>query len=133
MGGGHDTYIRKMQTMVNHAARFVLKANNRTSTRKLMANCKWLLVTEYIEYFSMISMWNLNWRSIPFHLTLKIRHGPENTLVTPPARLQTTSTSHRWKATKLWNTMPTTIRSIPSLPRFKNAVRQWILSKRPSE
>ena len=95
-----------------------------------MEQCKWLYVHESIDYFSLISLWNLKWRLVPLHLTFKIKPGPDNTLLTSPARILTSKTSYRWKSTEVWNSLPVSIRAILSLCRFKTSVRKWILERR---
>ena len=95
-GGAPQNLIKKMQIVVNNAARFVHNGDRRTHTRTLMEHCGWLYVHESIEYFQLISLWNLKWRN-----------------------------------TQSWYTLPLSNRSTPSLPRFKTAVRRWILQKRP--
>ena len=42
-----------------------------------MENCGWLYLTEYVEYFSAMSLWNLKWRQIPLHFTFKISNGQQ--------------------------------------------------------
>ena len=129
-GGAHNKFLNKMQTILNKLARFVCNANRRTSTRSLMEQCKWMYIRESIDYFSLISMWNYKWRGIPHHFSFKIELGPNDTLVMAPARILTLYRSHRWRSTETWNLLSREIRLIPSLPRFKTAVKKWIMQKR---
>ena len=127
---GHQTLLKKFQVIVNNAARFVCNADRRMSTKTLMDQCKWMFIPEYADYFTLISLWNYKNRNIPQHFSFVITHGPDHTLTTHHARLHITQSSFRWKGTSLWNTLPLNIRSIPSLPRFKTAAKNWILQKR---
>ena len=115
-GGTNKTMIKKMQVLVNNTARFVCNWDARSSTRSLMIKCNWLYVHESIDYFSLITLWNFKWRNKPFHFSFKIMHGPDNTLITSPTRLISSQSAYRWRSTNVWNSMPETIREIPSLP-----------------
>ena len=114
-GGAHNKYIKKMQVILNKTARFVCNANIRTSTKSLMEQCNWLFVSESVEYFTLISVWNFKWHNVPFHLNFKIEAGPHNTFSTPPARIVTSRKSYKWRSLESWNSLPQEIRVFPDL------------------
>ena len=63
-----ENYKRKLQSVQNNAARFVLGAGRRTSTKYLMESIGWLEVKELIVYHTLCSMWKLIRRKIPLKI-----------------------------------------------------------------
>ena len=132
-GVAADCYIRKLQTILNNTARFVLKKGRRTKTRELMDKMGWMSIEELVKYHSLISMWKLTRKNIPIQIASKIQIQEDWTLTTKAARLVTTSRGFRWNTIKLWNTMELVVRAEPSLPRFKRSCKQWLLLLRTEQ
>ena len=64
------------------------------------------------------------------HLANKIITNPDYKIETNKPRLQNTESALRWRMCTTWNTLPTELRTLNSLPRFKNAAKQWIKRNR---
>ena len=122
--------IRKVQSLLNAAARFVHKAERRTSTIKLMRLCGWLNVSELIEHHSMLTMWNIVNREIPQTISDHITINNMNTISTRPPRLKLTAAGFKHRTIKLWNSLPTHIRISDKITVFKKLTKNWILDKR---
>ena len=122
--------IRKAQTTLNIAARFITKSHKRTSTLKLMKKCNWLSINEMIKHQSLITMWNLVFKSIPKPIHDHISINENNIITTRPARLKLVAKSFKHNTIKLWNTLPPHIRTNNKISIFKKQVRTWILECR---
>ena len=95
-GGTEVKYLKKVQTVLNDAARFVTGMHRRTSTLHLMTSCNWLYAHELSKYHAMIAMWTLTRRGIPQYLRERIIIDDNWLLTTDPARIQNTLSSYRW-------------------------------------
>ena len=129
-GGTEAKYIRKLQTMLNATARYVTGACRRTSTRWLMTQCNWLYVSELVILHSLTTLWKVVWFSAPTHLRLQITVDNNMIISTAPDRLKITARSFTFRSVRSWNSLPDEIRLIGSLPRFKNAVKKWLIASR---
>ena len=129
-GSASKTQIKKVQRIVNAAARFVTGKNKRTSTSQLMIDCNWLHVHEQCTYQSLVSMWSTVHRQIPRQLFDQIQVDNQMYITTAPPRLLTVAHSYRWKTIAHWNQLEDDIRTQHSLPRFKNGLKKWIRSQR---
>ena len=74
------------------------------------------------------------WKTIklkkPRHIYDNITINEDNNIETRAPRLQNSETSLRWRMVKEWNSIPQEMKSIPSLPRFKNSIKRWLKSCR---
>ena len=129
-GGTEKKYLKKVQIVLNDAARFVTGKPRRTSTANLMTSCNWLYAHELAKYHAMITMWTIIRRNIPHHLRMKLNIDEDLRLTTDPARIQNTLTSYRWRAIPLWNTLDDELRHNNSLPSFKAKLKKWIIARR---
>lgn len=48
---------KKLQTIINKAARWMLQKGTRTSTRELMSECGWLSVHQMTQFTGLTEMW----------------------------------------------------------------------------
>ena len=133
-GAAPKTLLRKVQVLMNKAARFVTGRDKRTrSTIKLMDECKWLPVADLVKYQSLISMWTIIHRKIPIQLAERIQIDNDMILTTNAPRLMTVAHGYRWRTIALWNQLDMEIRKEAALPRFKRAVKIWLISQRQLE
>ena len=132
-GSASTSQLKKVQIVVNRAARFVTGFHKRTSTIKLMNACNWLLMKELCSYQSLISLWTTIHRNIPKQICDKIQIDNDMFITTTPPRLITVAHSYRWRTVGIWNQLDTEIRTQHSLPRFKKALKNWIRDRRNIE
>ena len=109
-GAAHKNKIKKVQTILNCAARFVTRSHKRISSKKLKKLCNWLNVTELIEQHSLVSMWKIVNLNIPTAIREHIAVNEENKLTTRPPRLKTVAKSFKHRTIKSWNNLPELIR-----------------------
>ena len=130
--GRSEKYLQKLQVIMNNSARFVTCNSKRSKTLDLMSACRWLTIKELGLYHSMVTTWKLvRWKT-PSNLATKLHMDHNSVISTTIPSIQNTQLSFRWRSVTSWNTLPTEIRSCPSLPRFKRMIRSWILSNRPN-
>ena len=133
-GGTHENNLRKVQTVLNSAARFVLNVGKKTKMITLMEGCKWLFVNELVKYHSLITLWKMIRMRKPKLLSEKITVVEEDHIRITPSRLQITSANFKGRTTNQWNNLPTEIRLIKTLPKFKKVLKKWIIEQRnPNE
>ena len=127
-GGTQDTYLNKLQVILNNTVRFITGAHRRTDTKTLMNSLNWL--REMICLHTIIMGWKVTKLNTPLHIATQISTSPDNLLSTSNPRLLNTTLSLRWRICQQWNSLPRDIRDINSLPRFKNRVKTWIRTNR---
>ena len=129
-GGAHQNYVRKVQVVLNKAARFVTKLDKRTSTKILMERCNWLTIKELIGYHSLVSMWSIVNRKIPEQVYDIIIINEDRTISTTKARLLIVSKGFRWRTVPKWNCLPDVTRHNSAIGSFKKQVKTWIKQQR---
>ena len=129
-GGAPNTYLNKIQVILNKSARYVNGLSRRSPTQGLMESCQWLDIRRLEKLHSLALMWKILWMKTPLHIHRKITVNEDHTLSTQAARLQTTQASFRWRTISTWNSLPHNIRQIQSLRKFKTAVRRWLKESR---
>ena len=130
-GNSSPTQLKKVQVILNTAARFITGLPKITRQSTLMVQCNWLNLEELIEYHSTIQMWKVvNWQC-PQHMTSKIHVTPDSRIMTSIPRLKMTTNSFRWKTILYWNNLPDDLREEKSLNRFKVCTKRWIRDRRP--
>ena len=117
-------YRKKIQIIMNDAARWITGWGRRTSGAKLMKICKWMNVDELTELHSLTTMWKIVRLSKPRCLNRKVSIDENDVLITNEPRLRNTAINFRHRTVKQWNEMPARIRGIKSLPRFKTNVKK---------
>ena len=85
---------------------------------------------ELIAYHSTIQMWNIIYLGKPEYMAEKVEIDENLDIHTEEPRLINTRTAFRWRTTSMWNTIPTQIRELKSLPRFKSKIKIWLIKNR---
>ena len=129
-GGATSNHMRKLQTVMNSAARFSSGLPKRTRASTLMASNGWLSIRELATYHTALAMHNMVWKKAPLSLYKKISLDNDFRISTNRPRLQITEAGLRWRGTKLWNSLELDIRSQQNKVKFKKAVKTLIISRR---
>ena len=62
-GSATPNHLRKAQTVLNFAARFVTKLHRKTRTSIFMSKCGWLNIRDMMKYHSLVHVWKiLKWK-----------------------------------------------------------------------
>ena len=122
-GGAPKKYIKKVQVLLNKAARLVLKAGRMTSSKKLMMETGWLSAQEMVDYHTLLTTWRVVRQGVPQYLSSKMTIDDDDLIDTTRARLKTTKNSYRWRGTTTWNSLPAEVRAAPSLANFNKSLK----------
>ena len=131
--GTYANNVRKVQTIMNRTARWILNSSRRTKTEKLMDECKWLKVSELMEIQTIVMFWKLlKWKT-PHQIYIKIRMEDDLKVSVDKPRLQTSQLGFLWRASILWNNLNEEIRKIENLQKLKKVLKKHYIDKRKME
>ena len=139
-GGTHKYLINFLQKLQNRAARLVTKLGWRTPTAVLLAQCGWLSVNQMVHFHSLTLVYKIKLENKPeyFRKKFKTIFPYETRLATDDGlrrlencRLETSKTSFVPRTTKLWNELPAEIRTAPTLKKFKDKLKPWVMKTLP--
>ena len=130
-GGATPNLIRKAQITQNNLARWVTGKMRKTKITELMKLTNWFSVKELIKLNSATIMWKIIHQGQPTNLTETIKWN-QNTLEIEimDTRIQFTKHMFSQRGAKDWNEIPTEIKLVKKVGRFKKLMRQWIKDQR---
>ena len=129
-GDLQEVHSKKLQTIMNNAARYICGLGKRTGTMELMAKCNWLSFKELTKYHSLVHLWKLVKTGKPELIASKFKLIDDNYLRNHNPRLQLVSRNFRWRITLEWNKLNQELRDTTKLSIFKKGLKHWILSAR---
>ena len=132
-GGTQEKYLSKIQVVCNNVIRFVTGAGKRTSTMQLVKSVGRLTVKEMICYNTLVTAWKLVWMDTPRLFRQNFELDNDKTLQTKNPRLLNTTLSVRWRVKTEWNKLPSELKNIGNLIRFKSRIKKWITENRTPE
>ena len=126
-GAPPPSLIRKVQVLLNSAARYVMGLKRSTSAAKLMANCGWLFATELIRYHTLLVLWRTINDGQTNYFDGKIIHTNDNMLRILEPRLKTTNTAFCWQAASLWNQLDRDLQEVQSYTLLNKSLKIIIM------
>ena len=129
-GGTYRKYTKKLQVVLNNAARFVSGYGRRTSKDVLMRTCGWLDVEEMILYHSLLQMWRMIHLKVPLQVYKKMIVKEDLSIEEKHPRIQNTSFSYRYRTIPKWNELSEETRNIGNISKFKKVVKNWLIEGR---
>ena len=132
-GNTCSSQIKKVQTLQNLAARLVTGARKTDRQNDTLKKCQWMNIRNLTTYHSLCQLWKTVWWRVPVHLDEKITRLPDNRLQTVPPRLLQTSWAYRWKTIQNWNDLPDSLRSEPSLVKFKTCLKRLLKDRQDED
>ena len=129
-GGTLETQIRKIQTIVNTAARWVTGLPKRTRVKTVMTEVRWYSIKEQIKMTTALQMWKIVHLEKPGRLreSLTVEDDLSIDLIRP--RLQFTENCFKWRGSSEWNRLPSEIRQEKSISKFKVLMKRHIMDER---
>ena len=136
---GCENYIIKaLQVIQNKAARYVTKCDGYTPIKVLLSQCGWLSVRQLGIYHSILLIYKTLQNKKPEYIYQKISTDfPRRTRIASTNAIhlgpqfdfekELTRASFRWRATMLWNDLPSEIRKLPKVNKFKISLKKWIM------
>ena len=129
-GNSNSTQTKKVQVVINTAARFATGLPRSTRQSTLMESCRWLTMDELTDYHSYIQMWKAVKWNCPEYLKDKLQSLPDNKISTSRPRLKITASAFRWSTVHKWNNLPDHLRAEMSITKFKTCTKRWIIDQR---
>ena len=139
-GGCSDYLINFLQILQNRAARLVTRLGWFTPVEVLLHQCGWLSVRQMVHYHSLVLLFKIQLQGKPEYFKeqfssdfpyrtrlatgMGIRRGDQN-------QHDVTKTSFVPRTIATWNLLPVHIRSIKSIPQFKQKLKAWIQENLP--
>ena len=130
-GGLPQKDTKKLQILMNRCARIVLGKGRRTRTRTLMEGCRWLYMSELIDYHTSVQMFKIIFLNKPENLRNKLVIDPSNRIQISEGRLLLSRKSFHWRASCTWNKLPEFVISAGKLSSFKKRLKKHLIDSRP--
>ena len=124
---------RKGQILLNKAARWVTGLRKTTRIGTLMREVGWLDLREMYLQHSCMLLWRIIHLKSPGHLWRRLEIDEEWKVKVEDTRIQFTERGFRWNTCRIWNTLPSRMRSETSIACFKKQLKTWILDRRLEE
>ena len=125
--------ILRLQRLQNRAARLVFCVGRRVEADGLLTSLHWLPIEKRILFKTLVYVYKALNNLAPAYITelfnlyvpaRPLRSSMDMTrLVIPRTNLSIGDRRFDTSASKAWNSLPTTIRSAPSLDRFKSLLK----------
>ena len=129
-GGAGQTYVNKVQILINTTARWVSSLSKRTRTSTLMDTVGWFSVQEQILISTAIQTWKLVYLRRPEIPLRRMELMDDKTILVQEPRLQFSLECFRWRAAREWNCLPQNLREVMNIGRFKGQLKQWVREQR---
>ena len=142
LAGLPHSEIRRLQLILNNAARLIFKARKHNHISPFLIKLHWLPVTARISYKIATLAFKFFDGTLPgylssslqtYHPTRSLRSGQERLLTLPPiANIRTKSFGERsfsYQAPSVWNSLPPSIRNAPSISAFKSNLKTHLFKQ----
>jgi len=124
--------LRKVQTVKNQAALFVINDTRNRGTKKLLSKCDWLSINQQICFHSLMLLWKVLKFEEPvrlrnmFEWDMRSRVLGSERVTTPPASSAAGRRSWRCMSCYWWNQLGPELHTDPSLKSFKKKLKKYI-------
>jgi hypothetical protein len=132
----------RLQSVMNAAARLVFSLRKYDHVSPLLRELHWLKMEQRIEFKLAVLVYRCLNGLAPSYLSndlqrvsdldarRRLRSAATSTLVVPPTRLSTVGDrAFPVAAARIWNTLPASITSSPSLPSFKRRLKTELFAR----
>ena len=125
----------RLQRLQNACVRYVCGVRKSERITPHRVNLDWIDIKARKTYFMAVLMYNLFYMGRPSYLAALLKNIQSRTsgrapreLEVPGSRTDTGLNSFKTQGSRLWNSLPQKIRTLPSLLRFKSAMRVHVRS-----
>ena len=135
LAGLPDDTVAKLQKCQNIAARVVTRTRIRDHIKPVLMNLHWLPVEQRIQYKLLIQVYKALNGLAPEYIadllheyvpTRALRSAGANLLLEPKTNTRWGARAFSKAAPVLWNTLPSTIKTAPSLASFKLGLKTYL-------
>jgi hypothetical protein len=129
--------IRQLQLIQNAAARVLMKAKRSDHVTPLLKALHWLPVSQRIDFKVLLLVFKSLTGMGPTYLvdllqyhtpTRPLRSQDQLFLTKPTVRTKSGEAAFSFYATQLWNQLPISIRTAPSIDTFKTSIKTHLFS-----
>ena len=135
-GNCNDNLVEKLIKFQKRAARLILNKPMDTPSEELFQTLGWMKFDERVNYRKAILMYKSLHNLAPTYLSSKftytsdihqvnLRSISDSTLYAPKPNLEIYRKTFAYSGSKIWNALPESIRSAPSLWAFKQRYLRW--------
>ena len=126
-GGCDKEDLDSLQILQNRAAQLVVRLPPRTNRDILFDKVGWLTVRQMIVYYSTVSVFKIRASGEPEGLADLLRNeNRTGRIKIDHARLQLVQDGFIYRATSVWNSLPSEMRQSKTLFIFKSKLLKWI-------
>lgn len=127
--------IDRLLKLQKRAARIILKADIRTPSAHMFDTLKWLPWNERIRYHTLLLTYKALNNFTPLYISdlltpvnygRNLRSVTNQKLTVPRCKTTMFQKSFTYKSTKLWNTLPLTVRHCNSIDSFKRLIKDFL-------
>ena len=111
----------------NKAAQIVTRSPPRFKRNLLYDKLDWLSVNQLIVYHTLISVYKIKISGEPNYIAQRLRKtNPYGRIILQKYHLDLAEKGFVNRGSRLWNSLPTRLRTADKMGIFKKEVRQWI-------
>ena len=130
----------KMNTLNNRVARIVLNKPARSNSAELLHELQWLSFSDRRNYQTAVLVYKAKHKLSPEYISNLLTLSSNNTyclrstdminkkIIVPKPRTNYLKTSFSFSSVAIWNSIPSYIRSIPTLVSFKRNYKKYLLN-----
>ena len=131
-GGCEVGQLRDLQVLQNKAAQVVCHAPPRGHRAAMYDRLGWLTVSQLVCYHSVITVFKIRKSGEPEYLARKLNYDNRlGKIIIPNTALSLAKRSFTYRAAQQWNILPSIIRNVTQVGKFKKELRKWILNNVP--
>ena len=138
-GGCESFLIRSLQIVQNRAARVVTKLGMFTPTKTLLRECGWLSVSQLVFFHSVVLLYKTRIEKKPrflFDMAEPVDNRRYDTRGSNLRNLKAVGhqipsckvnwNSFRWRSVRFWNQLPTELKELKNITKFRSQLKIWI-------
>ena len=125
-GGCEKGDICSIQVIQNKAAQIATRSPPRFNRHLMFDKLDWLSVNQLIVYHTLITVYKIRSSSEPKYLATKLnRDNQYGRIILPKYNLELAERGFITRGSRLWNSVPATIRTISNIGSFKRELKKW--------
>ena len=125
-GGCEKGDICSIQVIQNKAAQIATRSPPRFNRHLMFDKLDWLSVNQLIVYHTLITVYKIRSSSEPKYLATKLnRDNRYGRIILPKYNLELAERGFITRGSRLWNSVPVTIRTISNIGSFKRELKKW--------
>ena len=131
-GGCDRAELHSLQVLQNRAAEIVTRAPPRTPRVSMFERTEWLTVNQLVTYSTILNVYKISRIRKPNYLSKLLSTVNYNGhIILPKYNLELAEKSFVIRGSKLWNSLPASLKEIATIGLFKQKLRKWMKENVP--